>query len=83
LVGKFIAASSFAEAECSFSRLGIVNGYSTAHATAIIDGFAENGQLNCCYYLTKSDRLLKFLKGITGREYFISGKKIVLDEIPF
>jgi hypothetical protein len=31
----------------------------------------------------KSDRLLRFLKGITGKDYMISRKKIVLDEIPF
>ena len=73
LIEAFIAAPYFDETKLRFERLAsVVTSLSDDEVSRIIRGFANNDQLyNAGHLTSKNERLGKFLKRTTGKDYVI------------
>ena len=91
LISAFVASPSFDETRRRFDRVDeVVNSLSDDEVASVTDGFAVNDQLYRSIYLTnRYQRLCRFLKHTTGKDYVIDRTTISPveeageDKIPF
>ena len=95
LIFAFCASTNFNETRDRFDRLSeTISTLSGDEVDQIQQAFSLNDQLHGAFHLTYYDRLTKFMKRCTGREFEISSKKLTLkkaaarkhemdDDIPF
>ena len=90
LIRAFIDSPSFIETEERFDRMNeVVFELSDAEIADIVEGFRENYQIRQAYYLTRNERLIRFLDRATGKSFVINGKNISVegddteDDLPF
>ncbi len=91
VVRAFLTSPDFVQTKLRFDRMdGVVSSLSDEEVGLIIRGFADNDQLHKAGHLTsKYQRLPKFLKRTTGKDFVIEGNTISIikeevdDEMPF
>lgn len=87
-IAAFVSSPSWADTTQRFDRMAkLVEKLTDAELKMIQEGFAANDQLHFATYLqNKSDRLVRFLKRTTGRDFEVKERKLVplaSDDIPF
>ncbi len=87
LIAAFCEAPNFDETRYRFDRMEKgVDALSGKELILIRKAFEENDQIYNAYYLGYSDRLRKFLKKTTGKDFRLDQKKLTLisnGDIPF
>lgn len=88
LISAFVNSPDFHEVRRRFDRMkGVVESLSDGEVAVISEGFRKNSQLhNAIYLVNKYERLRMFLNEVTGKEFSIEGKNIVVhgqDDVPF
>lgn len=82
LIRAFVSSPNFRETRSRFDRMvNVVSELSEAEISDIVTGFRENDQLHNAIYLNNEyQRIRKFLKAATVKEYIIDGKNIYVDD---
>lgn len=95
LIVTFCESSDFIETRNRFDRLaGTISTLSDDEIAQIQNAFASNDQLHGAYYLGYYNRLTKFMKRCTGKDFEIEANRLIVknskpvqgqtdDEVPF